>query len=435
MVKKNRAIQRRRADEALRKKLPIGVKLLRTLEGDHEFTSVAFDSGGEILASASRAGLVELWQVHTGKLLRTIEAGRDSLVGVAFHPRGETLASSGHLWEAHSGKPLRRLPKHPGVIGNVAFDPRGETLANGSQLLDASSGKPLRRLEGHIGSVSSVAFDPQGEWLATASHGHTVQLWEASSGKLLYTLEGHNRTVYGVAFDPHGTLATASGDGAVKLWNVRDGRLLRTLEGHTGIVDIVAFSPDGRLLASKSDDSTIRLWSCETWETVAVVPEPKHRAGWLPALAFHPGLPLLATAGPQSSKPNAGWAIHLWELDCDVLLRGRVGAAAAQAIHHTTGKIVLVGDHSVGKSALGYRMIHGRFERQESTHGQQFWVFPALGKRRADGTDCEAILWDFAGQPDYRLVHALFVDNADLALVLFDASDLRDPLHGVGFWL
>src|SRR6185295_624207 len=41
----------------------------------------------------------------------------------------------------------------------------------------------------------------------------------------------------------------------------------------------------------------------------------------------------------------------------------------------------------------------------------------------------------FAGQPDYRLVHALFVDNADLALVLFDASDLRDPLHGVGFWL
>jgi hypothetical protein len=71
----------------------------------------------------------------------------------------------------------------------------------------------------------------------------------------------------------------------------------------------------------------------------------------------------------------------------------------------------------VGKSALGYRLIHGRFERQESTHGQQFWVFPALGRRRADGTDCEAILWDFAGQPDYRLVHALFVDNADLALI------------------
>ncbi|MCX5647360.1 MAG: TIR domain-containing protein [Phycisphaerae bacterium] len=110
-------------------------------------------------------------------------------------------------------------------------------------------------------------------------------------------------------------------------------------------------------------------------------------------------------------------------------------APEPQAVHHTTGKIVLVGDHSVGKSALGHRMIHGHFEKQASTHGQQFWVFPALGKRRADGTECEAILWDFAGQPDYRLVHALFVDDADLALVLFDASDIRDPLHGVGFWL
>ncbi len=200
----------------------------------------------------------------------------------------------------------------------------------------------------------------------------------------------------------------------------------------------IAFSPDGRLLASKSDDHTIRLWSCETWQTVAVLPEPTRKDLWIPALAFHPTLPLLACAGSEPGTPDYKHSrlIHFWELDFDVLLGKRAGvAAAAHAVHHTTGKIVLVGDHSVGKSALGYRLIHGAFKEQASTHGQQFWVFPALGQRRADGTDCEAILWDFAGQPDYRLVHALFVDNADLALVLFDASDLRDPLHGVGFWL
>ena len=80
-------------------------------------------------------------------------------------------------------------------------------------------------------------------------------------------------------------------------------------------------------------------------------------------------------------------------------------------------------------------MIHGVFKEQSATHGQQFWVLPKLSQRRADGTECEAIVWDFAGQPDYRLVHALFIDNADLALVLFDGSDMRDPLHGVRFWL
>jgi small GTP-binding protein len=213
----------------------------------------------------------------------------------------------------------------------------------------------------------------------------------------------------------------------VKLWDARSGRLLRTLEGHTGKVEIVAFSLNG-LFASKSNDHTIRLWSCETWETVAIIPEPTDSGWWIPALAFHPTLPLLA-AGSLAS-------IDLWELDIKALLGQRAPLPAHErAVHHTTAKIVLVGDHSVGKSALGYRLIHGRFETQKSTHGQQFWVFPALGQRRADQTDCEAILWDFAGQPDYRLVHALFVDNADLALVLFDAADLRDPLHGVAFWL
>ncbi|HEY0173033.1 MAG TPA: TIR domain-containing protein [Pyrinomonadaceae bacterium] len=104
-------------------------------------------------------------------------------------------------------------------------------------------------------------------------------------------------------------------------------------------------------------------------------------------------------------------------------------------MHHTTAKVVLVGDSGVGKTGLGWRLAHGEFKEHSSTHGQQFWVLDELGTRRKDGTECEAILWDLAGQPDYRLTHALFLDDADLALVLFDPTDSRDPLHGVEFWL
>src|SRR6185312_10601247 len=448
MAKKKERGQR--ADEEPQPELPPGVKLLRTLEGHQgPVHSVAFDPQGETLASGSDDNTVKLWDAGSGKLLRTLGGHWDWVLSVAFDPQGGTLASGSKdnkvkLWEVRSGKRLRTLEGHQGAVWSVAFDPQGGTLASGSEdktvkLWETRSGKRLRTLEGHQRDVYSVAFDPQGGKLASGSSDHTVKLWEARSDELLHTLEGHQKAVWSVAFDPKaGTLASGSWDNTVRLWEVRSGKLLRTLEGHTEAVDIVSFSPDGRLLASKSGDSTIRLWNCETWETVAVIREPTDTRLWIPALAFHPTLPLLATAGSElgASGDERCRLIHLWELDLDVLLGQRAGAAeSARAVHHTTGKIVLVGDHSVGKSALGYRLIHGRFEKQESTHGQQFWVFPDLGKRRADGTDCEAILWDFAGQPDYRLVHALFVDNADLALVLFDASDLRDPLHGVGFWL
>lgn len=87
------------------------------------------------------------------------------------------------------------------------------------------------------------------------------------------------------------------------------------------------------------------------------------------------------------------------------------------------------------RQTLGWRLAHGEFKEHSSTHGQRFWVLDDLALRRADGTECEAILWDLAGQTDYRLIHALFLDDADLALLLLDPTDTRDPMHGVEFWL
>ncbi len=432
--------------------LPPGVKLLRTFEGHQDqVLGVAFDPKGRILASASADTTLKLWDVQSGELLRTLEEYTSEVWGatlqggevwgVAFDPRGMMLASASEdarvkLWDVQSGKLLRTLKGHTERVLDVVFEPQGGMLASASndgtvKLWDASSGELLRTLEGHEGAVKGVAFDAQGGMLASSN----FELWDVQSGKLLRKLWGNwgcKDLARGVAFDPQGgMLASSSNDKTVKLWDAHSGKLLRTLEGHTSGVNNVAFSYDGRLLASlgSGEDRKIRLWSRDTWEMAAVIPRPAYTGLVESALTFHPASLLLA------SSYDKGGTIRIWEIDIDVLLHEQAEKPSGRPVHHTTGKIVLVGDHSVGKSALGHRLIHGTFKEQASTHGQQFWVYPALGKRRADGTECEAILWDFAGQPDYRLVHALFVDNADLALVLFDASDLRDPLHGVEFWL
>lgn len=127
---------------------------------------------------------------------------------------------------------------------------------------------------------------------------------------------------------------------------------------------------------------------------------------------------------------NSDHAIRVWDLD-----PAELNVGGADDVRYTTAKIVLLGDSGVGKTGLGWRLAHGAFREHPSTHGQQFWILQQLGVTRLDGTECEAILWDLAGQPDYRLIHALFLDDADLALVLFNPTDRQEPLKGVEYWL
>src|SRR4030095_7179300 len=48
--------------------------------------------------------------------------------------------------------------------------------------------------------------------------------------------------------------------------------------------------------------------------------------------------------------------------------------------------------------------------------------------------DREALLWDLAGQEDYRLVHRLFLDETALALLLFNPQS-NDPISDIDTWL
>ena len=244
------------------------------------------------------------------------------------------------------------------------------------------------------------------------------------------TLRGHEDYVSDVSFEPAmgNVLASCGGDKTVKLWKVASGRLLRSLEGHTGPVECVAFSRFHGLLATIGDE-TVRLWLHETGACAATITEERYSPP-MRGLSFHPNLPLLASAG---SDPGMGSdsVIHFYELDLAVLL----GQPAAPAVSYSSAKVVLVGDSGVGKTGLGWRLAHGDFKEHSSTHGQQFWLLNQLRKERRDGAQCEAILWDLAGQADYRLIHALFLDDADLALVLFDPTRHDEPLGGVEYWL
>jgi WD40 repeat protein len=90
------------------------------------------------------------------------------------------------LWEVSSGRLIRSLEGHSGHVYSVAFSPDGKMLASGDldqtiKLWEVSSGRLIRSLEGHSGPVHSVAFSPDGKMLASGGSDQAIKLWEVSS--------------------------------------------------------------------------------------------------------------------------------------------------------------------------------------------------------------------------------------------------------------
>jgi len=154
----------------------------------------------------------------------------------------------------------------------------------------------------------------------------------------------------------------------------------------------------------------------------------------MPGLAFHPHLPFLATVGSDPSTPlnERDCIIHIWELDLDILLN----QVAEPSVHYVNAKVMLVGDTGVGKTGLSLVLTKQPFEVTDSTPGRRVLTFDSQEVKVGNNIKHihETLLWDLAGQPGYRVIHQLYLNEVAVAIVVFDARSEIDPLAGVRHW-
>ncbi len=243
--------------------------------------SVAFSPDGKTALSGSDDNTATLWDLATGREIRTLEGHSGAVFSLAYSPDGKTALSgsadnTARLWDLATGREIRTLEGHSFVVASVAFSPDGKTTLSGSwdstaRLWDLATGREIRKFEGHSEGVISVAFSPDGKTALSGSADNTARLWDLATGRESRKLEGHSGTVFSVAFSPDGKTALSGSvdvsggkDRAVRLWDLATGRETRKLEGHSGFVSSVAFSPDGKTALSGSWDHTARLWDLAT---------------------------------------------------------------------------------------------------------------------------------------------------------------------------
>ncbi|HLK59109.1 MAG TPA: TIR domain-containing protein [Chthonomonadaceae bacterium] len=258
-------------------------RLLRVLEGHEGYIlSVSLSGDGRLLASGSDDQTIRLWDVRSGKLLHILQGHTSYVSSVSLSGDGRLLASGSsdktvRLWEVESGKSLHILRGHESSVTMLSLSRDGRLLASGSgdsavRLWEVESGKPLHILLGHENSVTSLSLSGDGRLLASGSNDYTVRLWEVESGKFLCTLQGHTSSVSSVSLSGDGRLlASGDFDKTIRLWEVENGKPLHILRGHDSSVTSLSLSGDGKVLTSGSWDSTVRLWEVGSGKSLRIL--------------------------------------------------------------------------------------------------------------------------------------------------------------------
>ena len=203
-----------------------------------------------------------------------IQAGHSDMVfSLAFSPDGKYAISGSQdqtlkLWDISTGKEIRTFQGHSSTIKSVAFSPNYKYALSGSgdntmKLWDVSTGKELRTFTGHLNSVSSVEFSPDSKFVLSGSYDKTLKLWDASTGKEIRTFTSSNE-ISSIAFSQDGNYAFSatcgfSNNDTINVWDIATGKLVKTIAIFNNFFG-VAFSSDGKFVLSGTGDKTIKLW-------------------------------------------------------------------------------------------------------------------------------------------------------------------------------
>ena len=188
-------------------------------------SAVALSRDGKLLASADLSGKGRICDWATRKEIArwTMLPG---LCHLAFAPDGQVVASGSgdgtvQLWNVADGRLLTPLRGHTLPISAIGFSADGRLLATGAwdnttKLWDVSSRQLIATLKGARLGVFGIAFSTEGSRLVTGEGG-VIRIWDVATQQELLTLKGHAYLTR-VAFALDGkTLISASIDG-VRYW-------------------------------------------------------------------------------------------------------------------------------------------------------------------------------------------------------------------------
>ncbi|ELR70726.1 WD40 repeat protein [Fulvivirga imtechensis AK7] len=238
---------------------------------------------GKYFVSSGADKVARLWEIETGRLIRTFRGHNDLLTTVDLSGDGKQLITAGYdwvaiLWDVTTGDTLRTFKVNPdkglgyGIDARFTVDDRLVAFGADNRtttVYHVKTGELVQELkpaEGWCGGCATfVDYSDNGEHLITASNKGDFVLRNSKSGEILQTFESNWETFRAIDISPHGEWALMLGEDSLKTYDVATGRLKYAIRHHHKMPATDAtFSPDNRYIVTVGDDQKVHLYDAGT---------------------------------------------------------------------------------------------------------------------------------------------------------------------------
>ncbi|MBT31266.1 MAG: hypothetical protein CMO01_16550 [Thalassobius sp.] len=379
-------------------------KLTAQIGHEGRATYVTINPSHTTIATTASDGVIKLWDIASGRILRTLDGHSSKVNAISFSSDGKLLVSGSYdqtvkVWEVSTGMNIQTLEGHTSPIQTVAFSPDDLIVASGSgdfskdssdtsiKIWEVLTGKMIHSFEGHEKSTSTLTFNSNGRYLVSGGWDNKVILWSLSNNKKLREYCGHTEKINTVKFNPDGmSFASCSQDKTIKTWDIVSGEMLYNLPDNLGNSNSFSYSVDGRYIISGGLNHQINMWRSQNGKLLKSFPT---KLSWISSVVYNPEGNIIACG--NELEQTVVLNVEKGEMICK--LTGYSKKITGLSFNSTGDKLAIVND---GKDIILWDMPSGKIYQKLQGHKGDIRsiAFAPNGNEILSGSaDKTAVVW------------------------------------------
>ena len=229
----------------------------------------AWSRDGKFLATGDESARVIVWNIANGERVAQFRVHTKGIENLSFNQDGSMLVSTGNddvlkIYDLHTKKVLRTIDSNGAGIYGGEFAPRVNILAaatlNESARIYSPTGTIIYTMNSNSGGAFDCDYNAAGTMLITAGKDGNLILWDPKDAKRLGTLRGHEDQVLHAALAPSGRVAASSSDDrSVRVWDTKTFKQIGMLQQQDAQGSPVRFTGDGKYLLSADINNKLEV--------------------------------------------------------------------------------------------------------------------------------------------------------------------------------